>query len=300
MDTPNLLKFDIEKDETPRIHFEGQKEPYYFRLNACDNPYCACGELNINILTQKNKNSSKSIGKIRVNVKTQKVCDSIDLEENSITSKWKQLFGAKQPQYKWDQLFASKLTQADWQLLYEFYLADKRIIIKSSDLHKKYKGTYEFSEQHIASPELRITFEEIFPECEPFFIEKNDKVYYIIAEYCKDMDCKCNDINVVLKNEDQELRDFEYNYVTGEISDTSYQWVIDEWEEEYEELSDRLLFRNNVIKVEYGRSLLALHTAEVAKYSNLVKQEIPKIGRNEPCFCGSGKKYKKCCMKKLN
>lgn len=22
----------------------------------------------------------------------------------------------------------------------------------------------------------------------------------------------------------------------------------------------------------------------------------PKIGRNEPCHCGSGKKYKKCCM----
>lgn len=25
-------------------------------------------------------------------------------------------------------------------------------------------------------------------------------------------------------------------------------------------------------------------------------QSIPKIGRNEPCFCGSGKKYKKCCL----
>lgn len=26
--------------------------------------------------------------------------------------------------------------------------------------------------------------------------------------------------------------------------------------------------------------------------------EPKKIGRNEPCPCGSGKKYKKCCMKK--
>jgi len=23
-----------------------------------------------------------------------------------------------------------------------------------------------------------------------------------------------------------------------------------------------------------------------------------KIGRNEPCLCGSGKKYKKCCINK--
>lgn len=28
------------------------------------------------------------------------------------------------------------------------------------------------------------------------------------------------------------------------------------------------------------------------------KHETPKVGRNEPCPCGSGKKYKKCCLKK--
>jgi len=26
-----------------------------------------------------------------------------------------------------------------------------------------------------------------------------------------------------------------------------------------------------------------------------VIREVPKVGRNEPCPCGSGKKYKKCC-----
>jgi yecA family protein len=29
-------------------------------------------------------------------------------------------------------------------------------------------------------------------------------------------------------------------------------------------------------------------------------REIPKVGRNDPCPCGSGKKYKKCCLKKLH
>jgi yecA family protein len=29
-------------------------------------------------------------------------------------------------------------------------------------------------------------------------------------------------------------------------------------------------------------------------------RETPKIGRNDPCPCGSGKKYKKCCLKKLH
>jgi SEC-C motif-containing protein len=26
-----------------------------------------------------------------------------------------------------------------------------------------------------------------------------------------------------------------------------------------------------------------------------VRREAPKVGRNDPCSCGSGKKYKKCC-----
>ncbi|MHC4388714.1 MAG: SEC-C metal-binding domain-containing protein, partial [Planctomycetota bacterium] len=28
-----------------------------------------------------------------------------------------------------------------------------------------------------------------------------------------------------------------------------------------------------------------------------IKIDTPKVGRNEPCPCGSGKKYKKCCGK---
>ena len=28
-------------------------------------------------------------------------------------------------------------------------------------------------------------------------------------------------------------------------------------------------------------------------------RRIINVGRNEQCFCGSGKKYKKCCMSKV-
>lgn len=31
----------------------------------------------------------------------------------------------------------------------------------------------------------------------------------------------------------------------------------------------------------------------------LVSPEAPQIGRNDPCFCGSGKKFKKCCLPKM-
>lgn len=37
--------------------------------------------------------------------------------------------------------------------------------------------------------------------------------------------------------------------------------------------------------------------SEPAKVETVV-HEGPDVGRNDPCFCGSGKKFKKCCLNK--
>ncbi len=42
-----------------------------------------------------------------------------------------------------------------------------------------------------------------------------------------------------------------------------------------------------------------LHRARLAQSNPFVasaNQNLPKVGRNDPCPCGSGKKYKKCCL----
>jgi|TARA_R100000234_G_scaffold57587_1_gene34793 uncharacterized protein YecA (UPF0149 family) len=36
---------------------------------------------------------------------------------------------------------------------------------------------------------------------------------------------------------------------------------------------------------------------EYLKSQKTIKRSAPKIGRNDPCPCGSGKKNKKCCKK---
>jgi len=38
-----------------------------------------------------------------------------------------------------------------------------------------------------------------------------------------------------------------------------------------------------------------VYTGQQKPITQTVKRETPKIGRNDPCPCGSGKKYKKCC-----
>lgn len=53
------------------------------------------------------------------------------------------------------------------------------------------------------------------------------------------------------------------------------------------------------------RELVALHKHELEEKERIAKmpkkpfvREEPRVGRNDPCICGSGKKYKKCCMGK--
>ena len=48
---------------------------------------------------------------------------------------------------------------------------------------------------------------------------------------------------------------------------------------------------------EHEAELKAENATGVQKVETVV-HEGPRIGRNDPCPCGSGKKYKKCCMQK--
>lgn len=40
------------------------------------------------------------------------------------------------------------------------------------------------------------------------------------------------------------------------------------------------------------------HARLVIASKQTVYRQFPKIGRNKLCYCGSGKKYKRCCIDK--
>ena len=66
----------------------------------------------------------------------------------------------------------------------------------------------------------------------------------------------------------------------------------------FKEESLRFIFAAQIVKREksiYDSSLTATHGGEIGKKQPMLKKD--KIGRNDPCPCGSGEKYKKCCGK---
>ena len=59
--------------------------------------------------------------------------------------------------------------------------------------------------------------------------------------------------------------------------------------------------REETVKIT-GAALEAIHSVDGGAkigtdVNRTIKNDKPKVGRNEPCPCGSGKKYKNCCGK---
>ncbi len=68
----------------------------------------------------------------------------------------------------------------------------------------------------------------------------------------------------------------------------------------FKEESLRAIFLAEVVKKEksiYDSSMTATHGGGPVKRVPVKKSASEKVGRNDPCPCGSGKKYKKCCGK---
>lgn len=80
--------------------------------------------------------------------------------------------------------------------------------------------------------------------------------------------------------EDAEIKaEFDFEKLLWNMHDSKAEWLygMEEWNNIFDEE------KRKQIKKDYNRSQI------------VVKGD--KVGRNDPCPCGSGKKYKKCCGK---
>lgn len=67
-----------------------------------------------------------------------------------------------------------------------------------------------------------------------------------------------------------------------------YTQIVDEEEFDWPELDDSLPV-GHIIDSPFGPALYP-------DFSRAIHREVSRVGRNDPCPCGSGKKYKKCCL----
>ena len=61
---------------------------------------------------------------------------------------------------------------------------------------------------------------------------------------------------------------------------------------------DRQFERKREANERYKKTLPGEDDAPLPPPPEPIKADHKEVGRNDPCPCGSGKKYKQCCMKK--
>ena len=140
-----------------------------------------------------------------------------------------------------------------------------------------------------------------------FNVTYRDQTFMVEDLYCPNPDCDCNEVIFLFCAESingvliPEFRvQWTFSGVIKDIENLSNNFTRKQIRSIFESASvqekiinkSSLLYRYEEIKEIGKRSLLSTRMKPVNN------THIKKIGRNEPCPCGSGKKYKKCCMNK--
>jgi len=134
-------------------------------------------------------------------------------------------------------------------------------------------------------------------------IYKYDGLDYFVEDYyCVNPKCKCNDCVLIFYTRISENEQFfekfsvrlklnKGKYKIEDADDISNDEIANIVSAFLENLGGIFLLRKRYRKMKkFGR----MRIKRKKKNNKRVKAKV-KVGRNDPCPCGSGKKYKKCC-----
>jgi len=144
---------------------------------------------------------------------------------------------------------------------------------------------------------------EVFPDDWSLIIYEKDGLIFIDDQYCVTPGCGCQDVAVsfvkVYLKKSNSLGTISVDTAkwqignmekASEVSDKLKQLWTD-FQEIYPNLKQILRQRRKEIRKAWTTVL-----GQITPEAHFSKKNYKKPGRNDPCPCGSGKKYKKCCL----
>lgn len=270
---------------------DGDKiEKYECVLTACENPVCTCGIVYLILNPIQCGDKNEKLPPMR------KV--EIDIIEKSLGYRDKESIPKQDIEFAIHLL--SKLDDGDFQILYERHFAYKNKISEKAE-PDSIKAHFEYDE--VEYDGLMYAYCDILPYGNQFYVTIKDKEYTIIDQYCLLPKCSCSDVYLDIDyiNKNQKIGDTVYtlslNYIKkkwriieGDPYNVSVNTIISAIENQIPNFYKQILDRHKKVKTIYA------HCKK--RHSPEKEFQVPTIGRNDPCPCGSGKKYKKCCLLK--
>ncbi len=287
------MVFELDKDSKKiiaTIQRDDNAEKYECSLLSCDNPVCICDTvyLNLSPLRDENKKgqllSSHSI--------------DIDVIEKKLSYRDKK----KMPKddLAFAEFFLSQLDDSDYQFLYERYFVYKNNITEKANLDA-IDAHFEYEE--VEKEGIMYAYNEVLPYGDQMIVNIDGTNCIILDQYCLLPKCSCTDtvLNIMSAN--------KFGEAGGELCAVSLKYAKKSWkaleesslpvsvkavrsaiEAQIPDFYDRLRERHLKLKGIYAH-------CKKRNFSPKQAIQVPKVGRNDPCPCGSGKKYKKCCLR---
>ena len=156
-------------------------------------------------------------------------------------------------------------------------------------------------------PGIVVGWNEVFPDDPDFIFEMSETRYWARDLYCINPGCPCKDITISFAEFDENGKPKELGAVVINLK----QFRIDEIqaveapEKALIQIFNKFQRKAGVKKTIKARQKeMRIIGKEIAELSTKNRSQAlksgskTKLGRNDPCPCGSGKKYKKCCLNK--
>ena len=154
--------------------------------------------------------------------------------------------------------------------------------------------------------DMMVGWDEIYPHDPNLLLHMPDKKYWVIDAYCVNPQCNCKNMGLsflyATENKTQDvggmLVDLN-NFLPDQIipRSKSSTELTEMWKTFLAQPGiKKELGRRQKKMQKIGKELVKLKTVTGSgKVPTTSKSGAVKVGRNDPCPCGSGKKFKKCC-----
>lgn len=209
-----------------------------------------------------------------------------------------------------DSAFAAKalneIRKDDTDILLDIFLTEKQRAIDNTNLDEIEPPPFPSAE--IENESLLTRYRQVFPWPTPIGISVDGRKYFVDDSYCLNPRCRCHAAVLDLvwdrkgrgsHNRSPTAVGYDYKAKQGKVYNAERgahppSQLIDQLHKTYPDVDKMFSRRHAQLRKLYRNHKKREQTAA----SELEQPQSSPVGRNDPCPCGSGRKFKKCCGKK--
>ncbi|MEM7532351.1 MAG: SEC-C domain-containing protein [Chloroflexota bacterium] len=264
------------------------------KLSICGNPLCTCNAVTVKIFPAMEGFISDPIAHLTVDVDTREV-DLLLNPEGGISH-----------EEVIHQEDIELLDEEDFQFLLDEYLDYKKHVTQEANMNAL---DVEFSIEDIEENSTLVGYIDKLPYAECYTLPIDGQKYLFFDQYCVKQGCSCSNVIIDCLRVDEDTNSVE------EVAAYTIQYKSRQWELMERNDADLSIVGNprklkRMLETTYPmwyKDVRTRHANLKTLYGNYLKTQgialAPPISRrnvkrNDPCPCGSGRKFKKCCMNK--